>query len=193
MAGMSTSEQFNKQYDELIDTVKSRAIWRVGEQIVEGEAFRCTCFNCGYESLHQRFDIVRHRLLFGRSVRAIEAPRPMLRCRRCSHLQHLRDVGELVVPSTIALHEELVAELTDLVGAASVGTDLPAEVTDKLARFREEASSPVRQSLLAAVMAGSDENEARTGLLERIGRELFLTTDQIATATSADHEPPSTD
>ena len=53
----SLGNQFNKQYQETIDLVKSRAIWRIGEKLSEGEAFRCHCSQCRFESLHQRFDI----------------------------------------------------------------------------------------------------------------------------------------
>lgn len=199
---MSRNEQFNQQYEEMIDIVKSRAIWRVGEQIAEREAFHCHCFNCGYQSLHQRFDITRHRLVFGKSIRAIEAPRPMLHCRRCGHQQHLRDVGELVVPSTIELHDDLRDTMLAHLRTAPETGELPAEMVQGIARFRDEASTPVRQHLLASVSAGAappaahepaaDSGPAPTptataddhvaAILEMIGRELFLSSDQIAAA-----------
>ena len=184
---MSLNEQFNQQYQETIDLVKSRAIWRVGEQIAEGETLRCRCFNCGYESLHQRFDVTRHRVLFGKSIRAMEAPRPMLRCRRCGHQQHLRDVGELVVPSTIALHDDLRDTLRPHLRSAPA-SDLPDDVLKKVAKFNEEASGPVRQLLLTAI-ADAAVSADGAAMLETVGRELFLNSDQIAAATSGQSVP----
>ena len=189
---MSLNEQFNQQYDDMIETVKSRALWRVGERIAEGDAFRCHCFNCGFASLHQRFDITRHRLLLGKSIRAMEAPRPMLRCRRCGHHQHLRDVGELIVPSTIALHDELRDTLRAHL-SNTPGSELPRDVREQIAKFREEASTPVRQLLLTAIAdAAASASEEGAATLEAVGRELFLSTDQIAAATGG-QAPPSTD
>jgi hypothetical protein len=187
---MSRNEQLNQQYEETINLVKSRAVWRVGEQLVEGETLRCSCFNCGYASLHQRFDITRHRLLFGKSIRAMEAPRPMLRCRRCGHQQHLRDIGELVVPSTIALHDNLRDTLRPHLRSAPA-SGLPSDVLEKLAEFREEASGPVRQLLLTSIADAAVSAEG-VAILETVGRELFLDTDQIAAATGG-QSTPSTD
>jgi hypothetical protein len=184
---MSLNGQLNQQYEETINFVKSRAIWRVGEQLAEGETFRCTCFNCGYESLHQRFDITRHRLLFGKSIRTLEAPRPMLRCRRCGHQQHLRDVGELVVPSTIALHDDLRDSLRPHLHSAPA-SGLPDDVLDKIAKFREEASGPVRQLLVSAI-ADAAVSADGAAMLETVGRELFLNSDQIAAAISDQSVP----
>ena len=185
---MTLNEQFNQQYEETIKLVKSRALWRVGEKFTEGETFRCHCFNCGYVSLHQRFDITRHRILLGKSIRVMEAPRPMLRCRRCGHQQHLRDVGELVVPSTIALHDELRDTLRDHL-SGTPADDLPKDIREQVAEFREEASSPVRQLLLTAI-ADAAVSVKGVAALETIGRELFLSADQIAGATGG-QLPPS--
>lgn len=177
---VSLNEQFNQQYTDMIDTVKSRAIWRVGEKLEEGETFRGHCPKCGYESLHQRFDVLRHRLLFGKSIRQIEAPRPMVRCRRCAQQRHLRDVGELVVPSTIALFDEISSAAADhLASRPAAGDALPGQLTAKLAEFREEASGPVRQQLLAAISRASPT--APAGATE-IGKALFLASDQIQAA-----------
>ena len=189
-SAMSLNEQFNQQYEDTIKLVKSRALWRVGEQFTEGETLRCHCFNCGYVSLHQRFDITRHRILLGKSIRAMEAPRPMLRCRRCGHQQHLRDVGELIVPSTIALHDELRDTLRAHL-SNTPGSEFPRYVREQIAKFREEASTPVRQLLLTAI-ADAAVSEEGAATLETVGRELFLSTDQIATATG-NQAPPSTD
>ncbi len=178
---MNRNEQFNQHYADTIELVKSRAIWRVGEQIVEGETFRCTCFNCGYESLHQRFDITRHRLLFGKSIRSMEPPRPMLRCRRCGQQRHLRDVGELVVPSTITLHDDLCDALRMHLRSSPSSSDLPAELIAKIEALREEASGPIRQQVLSTV-AAAEMSAAGTATLEAVGRALFLSSDQIATA-----------
>ncbi len=189
---MSRNEQFNQQYEETIELVKSRAIWRVGEQVVEGEAFKCRCFNCGYESLHQRFDITRHRLLFGKSIRAMEAPRPMLRCRRCGRQQHLRDVGELVVPSTIALHDDLRDALRAHLDTSPTSGALPDDLLEKITKFREEASGPVRQLLLTAVTSDDEDtavSEGAAATLDAVGRELFLSSDQIVAATSGQSVP----
>jgi len=185
---MTLNEQFNQQYKETVKLVKSRALWRVGEKFTEGETFRCHCFNCGYVSLHQRFDITRHRILLGKSIRVMEAPRPMLRCRRCGHQQHLRDVGELVVPSTIALHDELRDTLRDHL-SGNPADDLPKDIREQVAEFREEASSPVRQLLLTAI-ADAAVSVKGVAALETIGRELFLSDDQIAGATGG-QLPPS--
>ena len=186
---VSRNEQFNQQYEEMIETVKSRAIWRIGERVVEGEAFRCTCSNCRFESLHQRFDITRHRLLFGKPIREVEAPRPMVRCRRCSEQRHLRDVGELVVPSTIALFERIHdAAVVHLATAPAAGTALPVELEAELDAFRDEASGPIRRQLLAAIAASSGDVG---GGLVSIGRALYLASDQIETAiTIANPTPP---
>ncbi len=193
---MSMNEQFNRQYVETIELVKSRAIWRVGERIQEGEAFRCRCDRCGYESLHQRFDITRHQLLFGKSIRTMEAPRPMVRCRRCGEQRHLRDVGELVVPSTIALYagvlDAVVAHLAsdEHRAAEHRAAELPPHVGALVDALREEASGPVRQQLLREVAAGPDTLRAdgSRGVLEALGRALFLSNDQISAAID---EPPA--
>jgi len=179
----STGNQFNKQYQETIDLVKSRAIWRIGEQVNEGEAFRCNCSKCRFESLHQRFDIVRHRLLFGKSIRQVEAPRPMLRCRRCGEQQHLRDVGELVVPTTIALANDVRAQAESI---AQQTTPLRAPSNELLAAitlFNEEASGPVRLNVFGAVVqtVGSEHDE----LLRATGKAMFLNEDQISGALSS--------
>jgi hypothetical protein len=187
MGQMSLNGQFNEQYQETINMVKSRAIWRVGEQIAEGETLRCSCFNCGYKCLHQRFDVTRHRLLLGKSIRAMEAPRPMLRCRRCGHQQHLRDVGELVVPSTILLHNDLRDTLRPQLRSAP-SSDLSDDVLEKIAKFREEASGPIRQLLLSAI-ADAAVSADGTAMLQTVGRELFLNSDQIAAATSSQSVP----
>ncbi len=177
---MRLNEQFNQQYEEMIDTVKSRAIWRVGEKVEEGETFRCVCPKCGHESLHQRFDLMRHRLLFGKSIRQIEAAQPMVRCRRCTQQRHLRDVGVLVVPSTIALFEATRATAVDhLATQPTTGAALPAELDTKLAAFREEASGPIRQQLLAAIAKSSGDTGGR---VVEIGRALYLASDQIEAA-----------
>jgi Zn finger protein HypA/HybF involved in hydrogenase expression len=179
---VSLNEQFNQQYGEMIDTVKSRAIWRVGEKVVEGETFRGKCPKCGYQSLHQRFDVTRHRLLFGKAIREIETPRLMVRCRRCNQQCHLRDVGELVVPSTITLFDEIRAGAVEhLATRPAEGAVLPAELDEKLAAFREEASGPVRQQLLAAI-AKSSPGAATAGAVADLGRALYLAADQIAAA-----------
>lgn len=189
---MSRNEQFNQQYEEMIETVKSRAIWRIGERVVEGEAFRCTCSNCRFESLHQRFDITRHRLLFGKPIREVEAPRPMVRCRRCSEQRHLRDVGELVVPSTIALFERIHdAAVVHLATAPAAGTALPVELEAELDAFRDEASGPIRRQLLAAIADSSGDGGGDVdSALVTIGRALYLTSDQIEEAI-ANPTPPN--
>ncbi len=180
---MSVNGQFNQQYVEMIETVKSRAIWRVGEQLVEGDTFRCDCPKCGYESLHQRFDILRHRLLFGKSIRQMEAPKPMVRCRRCGQQRHLRDVGELVVPSTIALFDEIRAAARDhLTSRPAAGSALPSGLDAQLAAFREEASGPIRQQLLAAIAESSPH--ATAGAMD-IGQALYLASDQIDAAVTS--------
>jgi hypothetical protein len=186
---VSRNEQFNQGYEEMIDTIKSRAVWRVGETLEEGETFRGMCPKCRYESLHQRFDITRHRLLFGKAIRQIETPRPMVRCRRCSEQRHLRDVGELVVPSTIALFDEIrTAAVAHLATQPTAGAALPAELDEKLAAFREEASGPIRQQLLVAIAGSSPgTSEAVTDL----GRALYLAADQIAAAVDPDPSPPA--
>ena len=177
--------QFNRQYKDTIELVKSRAIWRIGERISEGEAFRCNCPRCGFESLHQRFDILRHRLLFGKSIREVEAPLPMLRCRRCGEPRHLRDVGELVVPTTIALADDIRAQsktiATQTPPPSVPSNDLLAAIT----LFNEEASGPVRIIVFEDVVhtIGSEHDE----LLRATGKALFLTEDQISGALS----PPS--
>jgi len=183
------SEQFNQHYEDLIDTVKSRAVWRVGEYVVEGETFRDTCPKCGYQSLHQRFDITRHRMLFGKAIRKIEAPRPMVRCRRCTEQRHLRDVGELVVPSTITLFDEIRDGVVEhLATRPAEGAALPAELDAKLAAFREEASGPIRQLLLAAIAessfgtAADGADPTTEGAVAELGRSLYLAADQITAA-----------
>lgn len=179
---MSRNEQLNQQYEDMIDTVKSRAIWRVGEKLEEGETFRCECPKCGFESLHQRFDVTRHRLLFGKPIRQMEAPRPMVRCRRCSQQRHLRDVGELVVPSTIALFDEIrIAAIDHLASRPAAGAALPDELDALLAEFREEASGPIRQQLLAAIAQSAPG--ATDGAVD-IGRALYLASDQIDAAVT---------
>jgi hypothetical protein len=184
---MSLNEQFNEQYQETINMVKSRAIWRVGERVAVRETLRRSCFNCGYESLHQRFDITRHRLLLGKSIRAIDAPRPMLRCERCGHQQHLRDVGELIVPSTIVLYNDLRDTLRSQLRSAP-SSDLSDDVSKKIEKFREEASGPIRQLLLSAI-ADAAVSADGTAMLETVGCELFLSSDQIAAATSGQSVP----
>ncbi len=62
---------------------------------------------------------------------------------------------------------------------------------EQIAKFREEASTPVRQLLLTAI-ADAAVSEEGAATLETVGRELFLSTDQIATATG-NQAPPSTD
>jgi hypothetical protein len=179
---VSRNEQLNQQYEEMIDTIKSRAVWRVGEKLEEGETFRCECPKCGFESLHQRFDITRHRLLFGKPIRQMEAPRPMVRCRRCSQQRHLRDVGALVVPSTIALFDEIrTGAIEYLASQPAEGAALPVELDEKLAAFREESSGPIRQQLLTAI-AESSPGTATTGAVADLGRALYLAADQIAAA-----------
>ena len=182
-ADNSLGNQFNQQYQDTIDLVKSRAIWRIGEKLSEGEAFRCNCPKCRFESLHQRFDISRHRLLFGKSIREVETPRPMLRCRRCGEQRHLRDVGELVVPSTIALANDVRAQAESI---AKQTTSLSApsnELLAAIARFNEEASGPVRLIVFTEIVQiiGSAHDE----LVRATGRALFLNKDQISGALSA--------
>ena len=181
-ANDSLGNQFNKQYQETIDLVKSRAIWRIGEKVNEGEAFQCTCPHCGYESLQQRFDIIRHRLLFGKSIREIEAPRPMLRCRRCGDQRHLRDVGQLVVPTTIALADGIRAQ-SELIAKQAQPPSTPSEgLLAAITLFNEEASGPVRLNVFEGVVQtiGSGHDE----LLRATGKALFLNEDQISGALS---------
>jgi len=179
-AGDSLGNQFNKQYQETIDLVKSRAIWRIGERVSEGEAFRCTCSKCRFESLHQRFDIIRHRLLFGKSIREVEAPRPMLRCRRCGEQRHLRDVGELVVPTTIALADDVRAQSESIAKQTTPPSAPSDELLTAIALFNEEASGPVRLIVFEGVVEtiGSEHDD----LLRAIGKALFLNQDQISGA-----------
>lgn len=178
----SLGNQFNKQYQETIDLVKSRAIWRIGEKLSEGEAFRCSCPKCRFESLHQRFDISRHRLLFGKSIREVETPRPMLRCRRCGEQRHLRDVGELVVPTTIALADNVRARSESIAKQTTPPSAPSNELLAAIALFNEEASGPVRLIVFAEVVQtiGSVHDE----LLRATGRALFLNKDQISGALS---------
>jgi hypothetical protein len=178
----SLGNQFNKQYEDTIELVKSRAIWRIGEKVNEGEAFRCNCPRCGFESLHQRFDIVRHRLLFGKSIREVEAPRPMLRCRRCGEQRHLRDVGELVVPTTIALANDVRAQAKSIAEQAAPLSGPSNELLAAITLFNDEASGPVRLNVFEGVVQtiGSEQNE----LLRAAGKALFLNDDQISGALS---------
>jgi len=71
------------------------------------------------------------------------------------------------------------------------GSELPRDVREQIAKFREEASTPVRQLLLTAI-ADAAVSEEGAATLETVGRELFLSTDQIAAATG-NQAPPSTD
>ncbi|MFT5027460.1 MAG: hypothetical protein ACI9CV_002227 [Ilumatobacter sp.] len=178
----SLGNQFNKQYEDTIELVKSRAIWRIGEKVNEGEAFRCNCPRCGFESLHQRFDIVRHRLLFGKSIREVEAPRPMLRCRRCGEQRHLRDVGELVVPTTIALANDVRAQAKSIAEQPAPLSRPSNELLAAITLFNDEASGPVRLNVFEGVVQtiGSEHNE----LLRAAGKALFLNDDQISGALS---------
>jgi hypothetical protein len=181
MAGQdSLGNQFNKQYQDTIDLVKSRAIWRIGEKLSEGEAFRCNCPKCRFESLHQRFDISRHRLLFGKSIREVETPRPMLRCRRCGEQRHLRDVGELVIPSTIALANDVRAQAESIAKQTTPLSSPSNELLATIALFNEEASGPVRLIVFTGVVEtiGSAHDE----LLRATGKALFLNGDQISGA-----------
>lgn len=171
----SMNEQFNQQYEEIVETIQRRAIWRVGEHVTELDAFRCRCSNCGFDSEHQRFDIARHRLLFGKSIRQIEAPRPMIRCRRCGVERHARDIDELVVPTTARLRAHVIehvppprernAELSDDLGTA-------------IQSFREEASGPLCRELLGEIARDTPVQAA--AFIESIGRALYLHDDQIA-------------
>ena len=176
----SLGNQFNKQYQDTLDLVKSRAIWRIGEKLSEGEAFRCNCAKCRFESLHQRFDISRHRLLFGKSIREVETPRPMLRCRRCGEQRHLRDVGELVVPSTIALANDVRAQAESIAKQPTPLSVPSNELLAAIALFNEEASGPVRLIVFAEIVQiiGSAHDE----LLRATGKALFLNGDQISGA-----------
>lgn len=182
VANDSLGNQFNQQYADTIDLVKSRAIWRIGDHLNEGEAFRCQCSNCGYESLHQRFDITRHRLLFGKSIREVEAPRPMLRCRRCGEQRHLRDVAELVVPTTIALADNVREQSATLAKQATLSNTPSDGLLAAVTRFNEEASSPVRLIVFTDVVQaiGSEHDE----LLQAIGKALFISKEQISGAIS---------
>ncbi|MGK0274811.1 MAG: hypothetical protein ACI9N0_001192 [Ilumatobacter sp.] len=183
MAGQeSLGNQFNKQYQDTIELVKSRAIWRIGEKLTEGEAFRCNCSNCRFESLHQRFDISRHRVLFGKSIREVEAPRPMLRCRRCGEQRHLRDVGELVVPSTIALANDVRAHSESIAKQTTPSSAPSSELLAAISLFNDEASGPVRLIVFEEIVQtiGSAHDE----LLRATGKALFLNTDQISGALS---------
>ncbi|MDG1696316.1 MAG: hypothetical protein P8I25_08125, partial [Ilumatobacter sp.] len=67
--------------------------------------------------------------------------------------------------------------------------DLPKDIREQVAEFREEASSPVRQLLLTAIADAAVSVKA-VAALETIGRELFLSADQIASATDG-QLPPS--
>lgn len=176
----SLGNQFNKQYQDTVDLVKSRAVWRIGEKLSEGEAFRCHCSQCRFESLHQRFDISRHRLLFGKSIREVETPRPMLRCRRCGQQRHLRDVGDLVVPSTIALANAVRAQAES---TAKQTTPLNApsnELLAAIALFNEEASGPVRLIVFTGIV--ETIGFANDEFLRATGAALFLNGDQISGA-----------
>ena len=179
----SLGNQFSKQYQDTIELVKSRAIWRIGEKLSEGEAFRCHCPQCRFESLHQRFDISRHRLLFGKSIREVETPRPMLRCRRCGEQRHLRDVGELVVPTTITLANDVQAQ-AESIGKQTTPLGAPSnELLAAIALFNEEASGPVRLTVFTGVVEtiGSAHDE----FLQATGKALFLNKDQISGALSS--------
>lgn len=176
----SLNQQFNEQYEKGIETIKERAIWRVGEQITELEQFRCTCLTCGYESIHQRIDIARHRLLFGRSIRQIEAARPMVHCQRCGAQRHTRDIDELVVPTTIRLHDQVQTELPPTSQRSST---LSSSLSSALVAFREEASAPLCRSLLADIT--NDSTQTPTEFLEAIGRELLLSDAQVADIIAA--------
>jgi hypothetical protein len=177
---MSANDQFNEQYTQAIETIQSRAIWRIGEARVAGERFRCTCVNCGYESQHERLDVTRHRLLFGKSIREVERPRVFARCTRCGQEQHARDIGELVVPSTIRLADDVRLRTAHYRSALAAGAmqdgQLPA-LLDAIAALCEEASGPVRVAVFGEIAADptSDEREP----LEALGRALFLTSAQI--------------
>lgn len=170
----SLNQQFNEQYAEVVETIQQRAIWRIGERVTDLGQFRCHCGNCGYDSAHQRFDLTRHRLLFGRSIRQIEGARPMVRCERCGTQRHVRDLDALVVPTTIRLHALVLAEVPAAGQRSSVLGDA---LTNAIATFRDEASPPLCRSLVADIADGATSDDAE--FVAAVGRALFLTSDQI--------------
>lgn len=183
---MSLNDQFNEQYTQAVETIKSRAIWRVGELRTVGERFRCTCVKCGYESQHERLDVTRHRLLFGKAIREVEPPRVFARCTRCGQEQHARDVGELVVPSTIRLADDVrqrTGQYRAAIANGSAKDDQLSALLDAIAALREEASGPVRAALFGEVASDSTPDERQS--LEAVGRALFLTAAQIGAVLDA--------
>lgn len=171
----SLNQQFNEQYAAAVETIKTRAIWRIGEQITELEDFRCRCLTCRHESPHQRIDVARHRLLFGRSIRQIERARPMIRCRRCGTQRHTRDIDEFVVPTTIRLRAfvDAVTPTPDRRDATP-----PVAMVDALRAFGEEASEPLRRDVLQRLAADTGPDGAP--FIEAVGRELALPKPVIA-------------
>jgi len=176
----SLNEQFNQHYEDAIDTIQKRAIWRVGERVTDLEQFSCRCPSCNYDGAHQRFDIARHRLLFGRPIRQIEASRPMVRCERCGAQRHTRDIGDLVVPTTKRLYLS-VCEALPPAGHRTVPLDVA--LTEALLGLCNEASAPVCRSLLASLAADCGPGDA--DFIESIGRLLLLPADQVAEVVSS--------
>ena len=168
------NQQSNDHYAEVVETIKQRAIWRVGERVTNLDQFRCQCGNCGYESAHQRVEVARHRLLFGRSIRQIEGARPMIQCQRCGSQRHTRDLDELVVPTTIRLHALVLAEVPT---ADERTAELSDGLTNAIAAFREEASPPLCRDLLVDVADAAESTDAV--FVEAVGRALLLSGSQV--------------
>ncbi len=167
---MTTRDQAESKYQEVLDAVSKRAIWRVGEFVEEGETFRSRCDTCRHDSLHQRFDVRRHRLLFGRSVRELEHPVPMVRCRRCGTITHVRDLPALVVPTTIALHDELRDAVVELIGRddTSAAVSFDEVLLARFTEFREQAGGRVREHLMQSIIEaiGTVDDQGRRVLAE---------------------------
>ena len=171
----SLNQQFKQQYLDVVDTIQQHALWRIGERLTHLEQFHCHCQKCGYESTHQRFDIARHQLLFGRSIRQVEDPRPMIRCQRCGVQRHTRDLDELVAPTTIRLRALVLDEIP---APGRRTTPLGEGLSNAIAAFRQEASPPVCRGLLVDV-AGEAEPED-TAFVEALGHALLVHRSHIA-------------